>query len=161
MLAIVALAAAFATVATPVRTSDAAQGSAVVLTSITAGEVDPNGIVPTLNGVSGAGTNNWDIPIPLSVLTKSSPYSFSATFQDISYTGTCRVAFKLQQDQDGKKVTLAGSQIFSTACSPGLVFLGHRNSQISTKAIAGPATLTGTVYFGSDRNSLKVPITIQ
>ena len=158
----IALAAATAfVVATPVHPAGIPQSSAVVLTSITAGEVDPNGVVPTLNGVAGAGTNNWDIPIPLSTLDKSAPYSFSVTFQDISYSGTCRTAFKLQQDQDGTNVQLACGQIFSTACSPGLVFLGHRNSQISTKAIAGPATLTGTVYFGSDKSSLKIPITIQ
>ena len=162
MLSTIALAAATAfVVAAPAHPSGIAQSSAVVLTSITAGAIDPNNVVPTLNGVPGAGTNNWDIPIPLSALDKSAPYSFSATFQDLAYTGTCRVVFKLQQNQAGKNVRLAGAQIFSTACAPGAVFLGHYNSQISTKAVPGPATLVGTVYFGSDKRSLKIPITIQ
>ena len=125
MLATTALAAATAfAVAAPVHSFDVPRNSAVVLTSITAGEVDPNGVVPTLNGVAGAGTNNWDIPIPLSALDKNSAYSFSATFQDLSYTGSCRVVFKLLQDQGGEAVKLAGSEIFSTACTPDWFSLG-------------------------------------
>jgi hypothetical protein len=162
MLATLALAAvtAFA-VAAPVHSSGVPQSSAVVLTSITAGEVDPNGVVPTLNGVAGAGTNNWDIPIPLSALDKNSAYSSSATFQDLSYTGNCRVVFKPLQDQGGETVKLAGAEIFSIACTPGLVLLGYCNSQISTKAVPGPATLIGTVFFGSEKSSLKIPMVIQ
>ena len=55
MLATLDLAASVS-VATPIHSSELPQGSAVVLTSITAGDVDPNGIVPTLNAVPGAAT---------------------------------------------------------------------------------------------------------
>jgi hypothetical protein len=162
MFATIALAAATAfAVAAPVHSFDVSQNSAVVLTSIIAGDVDPNGVVPTPNGVAGAGTNNWDVPIPQSALDKNSAYSFSATFQDLSYTGNCRMIFKLQQDQGGRTVNLAGAEIFSAACTPGLVFLGHRNSQISTKAVASPAMLIGTVIFGSEKSLLKIPMMIE
>ena len=36
-----------------------AKSDAVIISSFTAGDIDPAGKVPTVNGVSGAGVSNW------------------------------------------------------------------------------------------------------
>src|SRR5215468_8994114 len=127
----------------------------VVITSLTAGETDPNGKVPTLNGVRGAGTNNWDIAIPTGILVNGRAYTYSITFQDIGYSGRCSASYKLTQNVGGKKVTLDQGSIFGTTCAAGNLYMSGVPGRILPNA-PGNATLMGTVAFGDRKVSVKV-----
>src|SRR5690242_21474163 len=83
----------------------------VVVTTFTAGLVDPAGQIPRLNGVPGAAVNNWDIALPTAVLTVSFTYNYQMTFHSIDYKGKCKGTYKLIQVQNGKKVTLDSGTI--------------------------------------------------
>jgi hypothetical protein len=134
--------------------------SAIVITTITAGETDPNGKVPTLNGVQGAGTNNWDVAIPTGILVNGRAYTYSITFQDIGYSGHCSASYKLTQGMGAKKVTIDTGSIFSTSCTAGYLYLSAAPGRVMPNS-PGPATLTGTVVFGDRKVSLKIPMTIE
>src|SRR5215467_11414156 len=116
----------------------------IVITSVTAGETDPNGKVPTLNGVKGAGTNNWDIAIPTGVLVNGRPYTYTLTFQDVGYSGHCSASYKLTQGTGTKKVTLDQGSIFSTTCAAGDLYLTSAPGRVMPDS-PGAATLTGTI----------------
>ena len=132
----------------------------IVITSITAGETDPNGKVPTLNGVEGAGTNNWDIAIPTGILVNGRAYTYALTFQDIGYSGHCSASYKLTQGTGANKVTLDQGSIFGTTCAAGSLYLTSAPGRIMPNA-PGPALLTGTVVFGDQKVSVKVPMMIE
>src|SRR5438105_15935496 len=78
----------------------------VVLTSFTAGLTDPNGKVPKLDGVPGAGVDNWDTATPKALLQSGGSYTYHMTFQSISYSRTCNATYKLTQKQGRKNVVL-------------------------------------------------------
>ena len=134
--------------------------ASVMISSFTAGDIDPASKVPTVNGVAGAGVSNWDIPLPLSVLNAGTRYVYSLTFQVMNFTGTCNATYKLTQAQAGKTVTLdSGSILTGLNCSPD-IFLLHGTGH-PVPASPGPATLIATVKYGSGKVSMKVPVVIQ
>jgi hypothetical protein len=125
-------------VAAPVSAALAA-GPEVFITSVTAGIVDPNGKVPTLNGVPGSGVNNYDIADPVAVLQNGTMYviglssqgspdfrGFSATACASGGTPTapntcCTDTYELMQGT----VTLASGTIgpASYQCGPNSYFI--------------------------------------
>ncbi|HEY1614667.1 MAG TPA: hypothetical protein VGF97_13350 [Rhizomicrobium sp.] len=134
--------------------------SDMVITSLTAGEADPDGVVPTVNGVPGAGVNNWDISIPVAVVEVGGQYVYALTVHDIDYTGSCSAMFKLTQMQSGKRVTLDSGELLGGTCQGDLVYLTSAAGRPVPNA-PGAATLSATVHFGSNKTSLKVPLTIE
>jgi hypothetical protein len=161
MSAISALAAAVFAVPGPVNPAGAPPGDGtIVVTSITAGETDPNGKVPTLNGVAGAGTNNWDIAIPTGILVNGRAYTYAIAFQDIGYSGHCSASYKLTQGAGANKVTLDAGSMLSTTCSAGYLYMTGAPGRVMPDS-PGPAMLTGTVVFGDRKVSVKVPMTIE
>jgi len=128
---------------------------------ITAGAPDPNGKVPTINGVSGAGVFNLDVSFPLTLLSHGSSYVYTLPFQNINFTGTCQASFTLTQIQYNKTVTLdSGKGSVISGCNPTTFWFWTFNG----KAIAdypGPATLTGTVTYGSSKATTTTTVVIQ
>ena len=135
-------------------------GGTIFITSVTAGETDPNAKVPTLNGVHGAGTNNWDIAIPTGILVNGRAYTYTISFQDIGYSGNCSASYKLTQGSGANKVTLDQGSIFSASCSAGYLYMSMANGRVMPNS-PGAALLTGTVVFGNRKVSVKVPMMIE
>src|SRR4051812_26775043 len=81
----------------------------VVVTSVTAGFGDPNGVVPNFNVAQGAGTPTWDVALPRGILRIGSTYVYSMTMQNTMYSGECTTSYKLTQVQAGVTVTLDSS----------------------------------------------------
>lgn len=67
----------------------------VAVTLLVAGEVDPNGILPAFNGVPPAGTSNWDVALPTSVLAVGHQYEFDMLANDENFSGPCKAFFEL------------------------------------------------------------------
>jgi hypothetical protein len=73
---------------------------------------DPNGQVPALNKVPGAGVTNLDIGMPVMQFTHGQHYVYVTALQDLNFTGTCQASFKLTQKQGSITVTLdSGSHV--------------------------------------------------
>ena len=139
----------------------AVAGSAgVVLTSITAGAGDPNGKVPAINAVPGAGVANADLSFPLAVLIHGSAYYIQMTSQNTTFNGTCENSYKLTQVQSGKTVTLLSGKTKAYSCAPGTIWAWYLGSKAVPDA-PGAATLEGTVAAGKVKVSLKIPVEIQ
>lgn len=130
----------------------------IVPTVITPTYIDPNGKVPVLNGVPGAGVINLDLGFPVGVLVHGNSYIYVLALTDVSFTGTCTLSYKLTQVQGGVPVTL-DSNSMNRSQSPGVwawVFPG--------KAIPnspGIATLTGTVKCGTASASIHTNVLLQ
>jgi hypothetical protein len=131
----------------------------VIPVFISAGSPDPNGKVPTIDGVPGSGVTNYDIAQSVAVLTHGAPYVFSIALQDVNFTGTCQVSYTLTQIQFNKAVTLDSGKNSSFACNPGSLWL----FAFEGKAIPdfpGPATLTGTVTYGATKANVVSTVVI-
>lgn len=156
MLAALALASAVA-IAAPA--APPAQAGPIVMTSLTLGETDPNGKVPTVNGVPGSGTVNWDIALPVAALVVGRNYHLTATFHDLGYTGPCNAQATLTQKQGHHRVTLRQIPLGPANCDAGFVYLLHGDFGPAPDS-PGPVTLSVVLYFGDSKESLKVPMTI-
>jgi hypothetical protein len=159
MLTALFLAGAAFAVSNPSSTATADAGTGMVVTMVTAGEVDPKNIVPTFNGVPGAGVNNWDIAFPTGVLNVGKDYDIEAMINDNSYSGSCKGSLELTQEQGGKVVVLAKFSVVNGTCSPGVIY--GRDEVITIPNAPGPATLSGTIKYGTNKHTLKVPMVIQ
>jgi hypothetical protein len=127
---------------------------------ITAGAPDPNGKVPEFNGVPGSGVTNLDLSIPLTLLTHGNFYVYSLSLQDINFTGTCQASFTLTQMQFNKTVTIDSGKDETFSCTPGSQWLWL----FGDKAIPdfpGPATLTGTVTYGTEKATTTTTVIFQ
>jgi hypothetical protein len=134
----------------------------VVVTSFSAGLTDPNGAVPTLDGVPGAGVHNWDIATPKALLQNGGSYTYQMTFQSIDYTGTCKATYKLTQKQGTKNVVLDSGVIVDTFdCSSPTNWVYAVTSAKTVSGTSGPATLTGTLILTGGKVTMEVPVTIQ
>jgi hypothetical protein len=140
------------------QTSAATPG--VLPAFITAGLIDPNGKVPVLNGVPGAGVSNLDLSFPQTILTHGTSYWYSVALQNLNFTGTCVVSYKLTQVQAVKTVTLDSATIKSFSCGP--------NSQWAWAVFGaaipnspGVATLTGPVKYGTTTTTTKTTVVLQ
>jgi hypothetical protein len=144
------------------NSSDPTKSTGVVVTSFTAGIADPNHKVPAINGVPGAGANNWDIPVPLPILKVGAFYNYQMSFYSISYTGNCKATYKLTQVQAGKTVTIDAGTIAPTInCTFPSVWLYSANSSKRIPSSPGAATLTGTLTTSKGNVVVRVSMTIQ
>jgi hypothetical protein len=141
-------------------THAAAQSPGMEVTMVTAGAVDPNGIIPALNGVQGAGVYNWDIALPVTVLNGGQNYVLEAMVNDNNYTGPCEGYLELTQVQSGKRVVLAKFVFWSKEdCTAGFGYGGENEFTIPTSP--GPAMLSGVIKYGASKNVMNVPMVIQ
>jgi hypothetical protein len=141
-------------------THAAAQSPGMEVTMVTAGAVDPNGIIPALNGVPGAGVYNWDIALPVTVLNGGQNYVLEAMVNDNNYTGPCKGYLELTQVQSGKKVVLAKFVFWSKEdCTAGFGYGGE--NEFTIPASPGPAMLSGVIKYGGSKNVMNVPMVIQ
>src|ERR1700710_847185 len=127
----------------------------VIADFITAGAIDPNGKVPVLNAIKGAGVSNIAMASPLAVLKHGSFYAVILTSQNVTFKGTCTDSYVLQR---GTKI-LARGTIHTYACAPGTYW----EWEINTPAIPnspGLATLVGTVTFGGKKNTTSANVLI-
>src|SRR5580704_30626 len=160
----------FSTAYVVLGTGNAAQGNitsirvldtgGVIPAFITAGSPDPNGKVPTLNGVSGSGVTNLDVSFPLTLLSHGSSYVYTIALQDVNFTGTCEASFELTQIQYNKTVTLDSAKDDSFSCGPGTIWYWDFGGKIIPDYL-GPATLTGTVTYGSSKATTTTTVVIQ
>jgi hypothetical protein len=133
----------------------------VIPAFITAGAPDPDGKVPTVNGVSGSGVTNLDVSFPLTLLSHGSSYVFTIAFQNINFTGTCQASYKLTQIQYNKTVTLdSGTGSSITSCNPGTYWYWTWDSK-AIPDYPGPAMLTGTVTYGSSKVTTTTTVVFQ
>ena len=155
------LLAGFAVVAACGAGSAIAAGNAgVILTSVTAGAGDPNGKVPAINAVPGAGVSNADLSFPLAVLTHGTAYYVQMTSQNTTFDGTCKNTYKLTQVQSGKTVTLLSGSVAPYTCAAGTFWAWYAGTKAVPNA-PGAATLTATITAGKNKVSMKVPVVIQ
>ncbi|HTT99184.1 MAG TPA: hypothetical protein VMF58_14130 [Rhizomicrobium sp.] len=133
--------------------------SAVYVTGVTLGDVDPNNVVPTANGVPNAGTSNWDIALPVAGLTAGTDYKLTFTFEDVGYTGACNVDVRMTQVQEGKKVLLRDVGGYAGQCSPNIYMVSTDFGAMPDSP--GPVTLTVTAHYGKAKTSTKVKMLIQ
>jgi hypothetical protein len=141
---------------TSIRVVDTA---GVIPAFISAGAIDPNGKVPAANVVPGSGVNNLDISFPLMLLTHGNSYVFTVALQDIDFTGTCQASYTLTQIQFNKTVTLDSAKDGTFSCNPGTIwFWTFTGNPIPD--FPGPATLTGTVTYGTTKATVVSTVVI-
>lgn len=134
-----------------------ADSNAVVITSFTAGFSDPNAVIPNFDAVPGAGVDNWDIALPVAVLHIGYNYTYQMTFHSVSYSGTCKATYKLMQ---GQTTLDSGTLVKKLDCtSPSIWAYFVNGPQIPNSP--GPATLIGTLEFGGNKSTVKVPMLIK
>jgi hypothetical protein len=126
----------------------------IVPAFITAGLPDPSGKVPEVNGVAGSGVTNLDISFPLALLTHGSSYVYTIALQDVNFTGTCQASFTLTQLQLNKTVTLDTAKDETFSCGPGTIWFWSFSGK-PIPDFPGPATLTGTVTYGTSKVSIS------
>jgi hypothetical protein len=155
----VAFGIATAISAAPVLAATATPG--VLAAFIAAGPVDPNGKVPAINAVAGAGVSNRSEAFPVAVLQHGSAYTFLLASQNTTYAGTCKDSFTLTQGSGASKVTLAHGVIKgSYSCAAGTTWAWDINSAAIPDS-PGLATLTGIVTYGASRAITKTTVLIQ
>jgi hypothetical protein len=131
----------------------------IVPAFISAGLPDPNGKVPTLNGVAGSGITNLDISFPMTLLTHGSSYVYTIAFQDVNFTGTCQASFTLTQIQFNKTVTLDSAKDPTFSCGPGTIWFWTFGGKVIPD-FPGPSTLTGTVTYGTSKVNISSTVVI-
>lgn len=139
----------------------ASSAPGVVVTTVTAGFPDPNGVVPNFNAASGAGIPTWDSAVPHSILRIGSTYVYAMTMQNTTFDGKCTASYALTQVQGGTNITL-DSAIYQSkfACAPSNVFGWFLSGKPIPNA-PGLATLTAIVHYGKKTTKLSVPMLIE
>jgi hypothetical protein len=139
----------------------AASAPGVVITTVTAGFPDPNGVVPNFNVASGAGIPTWDSGVPHSILRIGNTYVYAMTMQNTTFDGKCTASYALTQVQGGTNVTL-DSAVYQSKfdCAPSNIF-GWFLSGKPIPNTAGPATLTAIVHYGKKTIKLSAPMLIE
>jgi hypothetical protein len=134
---------------------------ALMAAFVTLGVLDPNNVIPTVDGVPGAGIDNLDIAFPLTAVAHGTVYVVQVAAQDLTYNGSCSITYELDQKQKGVNVVLDSGTINGTfACKPGTTFaVGNRTHAIPNSP--GAATLTGTITYGSKTATTTLPLFIQ
>ena|ERR1700729_3328142 len=156
--AAVALAAPATGASNTARMTAGAQG--VIITNAAVGEIDPTGIIPTTNGVPGAGVDNVDIATPIALLSVGQNYEFTMAFHDLSYSGSCSESVRFTQIQNGKKVRLRGFTILPQDCEAGNVYVaGAETGKFPNSP--GSVTMSVTVYYGNQKATMNVPLVLQ
>ena len=128
----------------------------VIAAFITAGVADPNGKVPKLNAVAGAGVTNIAISSPQGILQHGGFYTIVLASQNVAFKGNCTDSYVLQR---GTKI-LAHGTIHTYACGAG----SYWEWAINTPAIPnspGLANLVGTVAFGGKKVTTTAKVLIK
>jgi hypothetical protein len=134
--------------------------SGVMPAFITAGTPDPNGKVPVIDGVPGAGVANLGVAAPQTILVHGNSYVYTVALQDVNFTGTCQASFTLTQVQYNKTVTLDSAKDDTFSCGPGTWWVWVFGGK-TIPNFPGPATLTGTVTYGSEKASTTTTVVLQ
>ena len=143
----------------PTHSTQTPSQGGVYMTGVTLGDIDPNGVVPTANGVPNAGTQNWDVALPTAGLHAGQDYKLTLTFENTGYTGNCYVDVRMTQIQNGKKVLLRDVGGFTGQCETGIYLV---STDFGTMPNApGPVTLTAIAHFGKGKTSTKTSLLIQ
>ena len=131
------------------------------VSAVLIGANDPAGILPTFDKVPGAGTDNLDVALPTSVLTRGQSYVVMVMSQVATFSGTCQTSFQLTQKNAGGATTvLSKGAVRAYACSSGQIF-GYALGTRALGGTAGPATLSGIVSFGAEKVRLSVNVLLQ
>jgi hypothetical protein len=160
--AVFVLAAVVVTTGASRAQSDSEPAAAGVMsTFLVAGALDPNGKVPALNAVPGAGVPNVAVAFPTVVLTHGTQYAYTLGSQNTTYSGSCADTYKLTQVESGKTVTLDSGTIGSSYdCAVGDSFYWYTYGKpVPNKP--GLATLTGTIAYGTNKVSKKLTVLIK
>jgi len=124
-------------------------GTGMLPSSVTVGEIDPNGKVPVLNGVPGSGIPNMDLAIPLSILTHGNSYCFTVSLQDYNVTGNYEVDYYIKQVVEGVTKTIVHQTIVTNkSTEPGDTWVWDIYSAAIPDS-PGIATLYGRVRWGT------------
>jgi len=138
----------------------AATATGVLITTVTASNLDPAGKVPTINGVAGAAVNNIDLAVPQAILVHGTTYFYGMTTQNNTFSGVCKDSFKLTQLQGSTTVVLDSGVIKSFDCTPGSPWFWVKTGKPVPNA-PGPANLIGTVTYGGSKVTMNVKVLIQ
>jgi hypothetical protein len=133
------------------------KGPAIIPTTLAFGAIDPTAVIPTVDGVSNAGVDNWDIAWPLGMLARGTSYAETFSFHDISYSGDCEFLVTIKGNAGGQVAAPVRKPI---SCTPGdVIMVSTQTGALGGSPGAAEATLT--VYFGKKKTSIKVPLVIQ
>jgi hypothetical protein len=80
--------------------------------------------------------------------------------QDINFTGSCVASFELTQIQYNKTVTLDSGKTGTFSCGPGSGWAWDFSGK-TIPDFPGPATLTGTVTYGSSKATTTTTVVFQ
>ena len=117
----------------------------------------PNqGGVPCINCVNGASTSgNVGMTGPSSYVVSNFVWQYEISFTDISYKGSCKLAWAITA---GKKTVDSFSHTLNIPSEGGFVLYAIARNR---PKYSGPATLTGKVTCGKGSQSLQVPLQFQ
>ena len=117
----------------------------------------PNqGGVPCINCVNGASSSdNVGMTGPTSYVLSNFVWQYEISFTDISYKGSCKLAWAITA---GKKTVDSFSHTLNIPSAGGFVLYAIARSR---PKYSGPATLTGKVTCGKGPQSLQVPLQFQ
>ena len=79
---------------------------------------------------------------------------YTIALQDINFTGTCQASFTLTQLQLNKTVTLDTAKDETFSCGPGTIWFWTFSGKVIPD-FPGPATLTGTVTYGTSKANIS------
>ena len=116
----------------------------------------PNqGGVPCINCVDTATTNdNIGMTGPSSYVLSNFTWQYELSFSDLTYAGKCKLAWAITS---GKKTIDSFSATLNLGSSAKGGFVLYAIGRSRPK-YSGPATLTGQVTCGKDKQSLQVPL---
>jgi hypothetical protein len=137
----------------------------IYVTSITASFPDPNGKVPVLDGVPGAGVDNWAMGLAQGVLTHGQTYNYCVSLASATADGNVELDFKIKRGStDIQGGTILAYKDFKVG-SGGVWYecAGYHTLPDSP----GPATLNATAYYKAHGTTkpvvsvLNVPVLLQ
>jgi hypothetical protein len=140
--------------------ASAAQAASGGITYAVIGAADPNGKVPAVNAVPGAGTTNVDLPIPLRIIVHGGFYDVMIGTENFYFSGSCTIAYALTAKVGGVVKTISSGITNSYTCNKETVWAWY----VGTPAIPnypGAALLTATATFGTTSVKYVVPLIIQ
>ena len=105
----------------------------VIANFITAGAPDPNGKVPVIDGVPGAGVQNIAVASPLAILQHGHTYTLVLTSQNNTFRGICADSYVLRRGS----IILASGKIHTYDCQPGTYWDSGRQTPQSSRTSPG------------------------
>jgi hypothetical protein len=140
-------------------TCGVAHAATGVITYAVIGAADPNKKVTTLDGVSGAGVSNVDMPLPVYILTPGVVYTVTIGAQNDTYSGSCVASYALGTGANGAG-NISNYSTASYSCPATSIWTFPFPVSAIPKT-PGPALLTATVKFGTTSVVTKIPLVIQ